>query len=417
MRQETTIDEGPKRQVNALALTCGVLAGTVVLVLTGGSWPAGQGEDALPAASGEPVSAAKENSRSNIDRRNEGTKAGAEPIKEAEAVPDPAVVRRKAWNRIAGRLPSADAASAAEIDRCLGEIDDFFSGRRGGIRPFAESTLSFKGKWRYIRSKLPTAEGGEHLRYLDEKFAEHVFRTEELKGAIEAAIREYVQSVQAIENRLLVECRADIRQSQPNAGEVIAAVRSEEVFSREYRQMLERVLDDVSRDLNIDLSREVVSLVGGEIAALVSVRVGAAVAAKLGVDAGILAAGAASSWGTFGLGLAAAIVVDVALDWAMKMAGHDPVGKVAEKVSGTLENLRSLLIDGDPEALADFEKLSRLAASDPDEKVRKLCKRAATAIERSGSLGLRRELWRLHEQRARLRDEAIRSMILESGNG
>ena len=108
----------------------------------------------------------------------------------------------------------------------------------------------------------------------------------------------------------------------------------------------------------------------------------------------------ASSWATLGVGLAAAIVVDLTVEWVMKAAGHDPVTAVASKVESTLGHVRTLIIDGDPEAFDDYHQLNRLAESDPDKRVREVCAEAVRVIERSGRLGLRHELWRVHHQQA-----------------
>jgi hypothetical protein len=78
---------------------------------------------------------------------------------------------------------------------------------------------------------------------------------------------------------------------------------------------------------------------------------------RLGVSGGLLAAGAGSSWATFGIGLVAAIVIDIGIDWGMKLAGHDPAGEVASKVEGVLQKVKELLLDGEPQAVEAYKKL------------------------------------------------------------
>jgi hypothetical protein len=170
---------------------------------------------------------------------------------------------------------------------------------------------------------------------------------------------------------------------------------------------------DVSHDLNYTVWREVVVFVGWDIATTVFTRVGAAVATELGVDSTLIGAGAASSWETFGIGLAALIVVDIAVDWLAKPTGHDPAAAVALKVDGTLDHVRTLLIDGDPEAIRVYRKLRRMENEDPDQAVRSRCRTSADKIEQSGRLGLRSELQRLHEVRSRLREETLERLVLE----
>jgi len=86
---------------------------------------------------------------------------------------------------------------------------------------------------------------------------------------------------------------------------------------------------------------------------------------------------------------------------------------VALKVDGTLERVRALMIDGDPEATRVYRKLRRLENEDPDPAVRDRCRAAANKIEQSGRLGLRSELQRLHEMRSRLREDTLERLVLE----
>ncbi|MDZ4821396.1 MAG: hypothetical protein SGJ20_20735 [Planctomycetota bacterium] len=325
---------------------------------------------------------------------------------------DPAIIRRQAWDRISRHLAPADVASAVAIQESLRPIAQFFEERRTGVRPFAEEVLSFNGKWQYIRGKLPTADDKRHMKFLDQSFSKHVFESAELRALLEASVTEYLTRLKAIENRLLLDCRADIQQLDIQASEVLLAMQTDATFAAEYQRMLASVVKEVAQDAKFGVSREVVSLIAGEIAAVVAVRVGVAVATKLGVDAGILGAGAASSWATLGIGLAAAIVIDVALEWAMKAAGHDPVDDVAKKVDETLGQLQTLLVDGDPAALQDYQTIKHMAENDTSEMVRDKSRQAVQVIENSGSLGLQFELQRIHTQRCILRDAALRKMIL-----
>jgi hypothetical protein len=328
---------------------------------------------------------------------------------------DRQAVRQRAWQKIEPRLSFADTESTAEIDRCLHQIDAFFAERKAGARPFAEVVLSLEGKWKFIRSKLRMGEADEHVRYMNKKFGELVFTPEELHQAIESALVTHFKSVQSIENQLLVRCRADIDSADPLAREVLPELHADAAFAAAYEKMLEAVTRDVAHDLEIDSGRELTSLVVGEIATVIAVRVAAAVAVRLGITGGLVATGSAFSWATLGVGLVAAIVVDISLDWLMKWAGHDPAGKVAAKVEETLDSVRSLFVDGDPVAVGDYRKLAEMSQNDPDEKVRSLCQQSAKVLETSGKLGLRRELQRFDATRAQLRAAAMKKLILTGG--
>lgn len=321
--------------------------------------------------------------------------------------------RERAWDKIEPRIDQADEDDLAALELQLATIDEFFGERRAGSRPFAESVLSLRGKWVFVKSKLPTAEDDAHLEFLQEKFEQNVFAIADLKQAIESAIGGYVSRVQGIENRLLVDVRADLSEKEfAEAGPPLTTIPETE-FRRRFGVLLENVAAAVSRDAEFAASREVVSFISGEIAAQIAVRVATAVAARLGVSAGVLGTGAAAGWATFGIGLVAAVVIDVAIDRVTKAAGYDPVGRVAAKVDEVLSQVRQMIVDGDPEAWKALEKLRLMAVDDPDANVRQVAKQSVESIEAGGSLGLRRELDELHKARSKLRREALRRLVFE----
>ncbi|MGC3971470.1 MAG: hypothetical protein QM775_30255 [Pirellulales bacterium] len=326
---------------------------------------------------------------------------------------DREALRRKAWDKIQPRLDAADAASRTALDEQLVGVEEFFRVTGDGVKPFAEAVLSLRGKWEYAKSRLPTAEDDQHLKFLSSKFEEYVFKFDDLKVLIEHAIGGYVSRVQGIEGSLLVDVRADLSEGELAAAGLPKFLASDAAFRAEFQKALETAAAGVAADFKTSVSREVVSFVAGEIAAQIAVRTATAVAARLGVSAGVLGTGAASSWGTFGLGLVAAVVVDVAISKVARWAGYDPVERVSASVRNTLTQVRALLVDGNPDARAAFDTLRKMQTEDPDAAVRDESRRAADSIERSGNLGLRDELRKLHDARARLRREALRRLVLE----
>jgi hypothetical protein len=76
---------------------------------------------------------------------------------------------------------------------------------------------------------------------------------------------------------------------------------------------------------------------------------------------------------------------------------------------------QGLLLDGDPQAVRTYDTLRRLQNEDRFPFVRHECRRAAEVMETGGYLGLGHELKRLREARSRLREEALRKLILEGG--
>ena len=179
--------------------------------------------------------------------------------------------------------------------------------------------------------------------------------------------------------------------------------------------MMDQVIPVVGRDLKITVGREAVVWVGSDIAAMVTVRIGSAVAVRLGISDGILGTGAASGVAMLGVGVVVGFLVDGAVDWTMKKAGYDPAGDIAREVSDTLTRMESLIIDGDPKAQGNVQKLRHLQEHDLFTFVRAECQKGADRLEAGGSLGLRHELNRLRQVRSRLREEALKKLILEGG--
>lgn len=342
------------------------------------------------------------------------TAASAPESNPADPAPiDLTAWRQKAWDKIVPRLDAADRAAEAAIAEKLASLDAFFRERRLGSQAFAQDVLSLKGKWTYVKSKLPTADDKAHLRYLNERFAVRIFSSDDLQQALESTLGGYLSRTAGIENQLLVDIRADLSDralAVPGAPTIAA---SDDELRKRFDGLFQRVAGDVARDVPVTVALGTASLVGGEVAAQVAVRIGTAVAARLGVSAGVLGAGASTSWATFGLGLAAAVVVDVAIEKVAKVAGYDPERAVTERVNALLEQLNTMLRDGDPEAVAEYAKLLTMSTGDPDETVRRECRRAATAIEKSGRLGLRFEMLQWQRVRAEVRRETLRRMILE----
>jgi hypothetical protein len=328
-------------------------------------------------------------------------------------------VRDRAWEKIAPRLDTVAQTEEAEIDRSLNALNTFFEMRKARTPEFAKAVLSLRGKWTFIRGKISTLGGilsqtgvdDEQLRFLQEQFEACVFKPDDLKAATEFCVRSYLTSTQRSETGLLAAIRTDLG-NMPSGETAIPALRTETVFQREYQEMLKRVIPEVPSSIGGDLALKVAAFVAGEITKDIAVRVLVAVATRLGVTAGLVSGGAASSWATLGIGLIAAIVVDIAFDRIAGLAGYDPVDQVAAKVNGTLDQVRSLLVDGDPEKVKEYANLRKVQESDPRPDVRMASKQKADSIEKSGDLGLRHALRKLQQARSTMRRGALRRLVL-----
>lgn len=329
--------------------------------------------------------------------------------------PQYAPARVNAWEKIAPRLRTADLVGVGMASRRRECVRAFFTERKRRTREFGEAVLSLSGKWEFVKSKLPFTDGNGHREFLRQRFEEIVVSGPELQELIQSVVAGYVAELQGIENDLLVQIRADLSDSDLALFETGAMLRTDEAFRKEYARSLEEVAAVVRRDVMIQVGREAVTWVGADIAANITLSLATALAERLGVSAGILGTGAASGAATLGVGVAAGFVLDALLDWVLKACGHDPAGDIAGKVDRALDMFQGLLLDGDQQAARTYQTLRRLQNDDPFPFVRDECRRAADAMDAGGYLGLGHELKRLQETRSRLREEALRKLILEGG--
>ncbi len=159
------------------------------------------------------------------------------PAAPAPATPPPideTTARARAWDRTEPLLADADRQAAAALDRQLATIHAFLVQRKPGTRAFAEQMLSLRGKWELIKSQVTTDGDQVYARFLDDTFAEHVFRADELRQVVEAAIRAYLAELEGIEANLLVRLRGDLSEDKLPLQTVIPALRSDEALSRHY---------------------------------------------------------------------------------------------------------------------------------------------------------------------------------------
>jgi hypothetical protein len=327
---------------------------------------------------------------------------------------DPEMLRRQAWDKIARHLAPADAASLSAIDGALTPIEEFFAHRRAGARPFAESVLSLRGKWKYVKTRgIFGGESGEHLAFLDEKFREHLFDPDELKTIVQQSIADYLRTVQSIENKLLVTVRSELDQLDPQIDSAIAGIGTPEALAATYQQMLEDLVRDVTHGARADLGLFVGSFVAAEVSEQLMIRLGRAIATRLGVSAGVLGAGASGGAASAGATVGLAIVIDMGIEWLLSLSGSDATSQVTARVEASLDNLQELILEGDPTAVAAYHKIRARCDSFPTEEGRAKIRAALDDIETKGDLGLRRMLLRLHDERARLREAVLRKLVLE----
>jgi hypothetical protein len=360
-----------------------------------------------------------ETSPAAINRGDGSAKSNDSPVTVEVAPPsriDLDAIRRHAWDRVARHLAPADAASLAAIERSLVPIDEFFAEHRDGARPFADAVLSLRGKWKYIKAwGVFGSDPDEHALFLDEKFREHVFAPEDLSAVVKSAIGDYVRSIQGIENKLLVTCRTELAELDPLVDAAISGLDNSQTFAASYEKMLADLVPEVTRGASSDLGMFVGSLVAAEVTEQLVLRLGRAVATRMGVSAGVLGAGATGGAASAGLTIGLAIVIDMGIERILRLTGSDATSKVTARVEESLDGLRDLILDGDATAVAAYHKIRARRQTFPTAEGRKKIAAALVEMEAKGDLGLRRMLFQLHSERARLREAALRKLILEGG--
>ncbi len=321
--------------------------------------------------------------------------------------------RLAAWDKITPRFVDADNTGRQAAERVSTRVESFFDERKQRARAFADEVLGLEGKWEFLKSKLPWGDEDGHRKYLRDRFSEKVISSQELQELIQSVVAEYVTELQGIENDLLVKVRADLSDSALGGLEANTALRTEEAFRQEYAKALEQVASIVTRDLGVQVSREVVSWIASDIATNITISLASGLAERLGITGGILSTGAASGVMSLGIGIAAGFLIDALLDQFLSAMGHDPAGEIAANVATALDRFRALLLDGEAEASQVYQRIRQMQQADVDASVREECRQAGNRMDRGGHLGLKNELRRLRDERASLREQALKNLILE----
>jgi len=294
----------------------------------------------------------------------------------------PDCVRQAAWQKVAPHLSSAERASVDAADKYKERVEEFFAERKRGARPFAEEVISWYGRWRFMKGKLPWVNEAEYGSFLRQAFEQHLFKEEDLSELIKGVVEAYASELAGIENQTLLAIRADLSDSALAERSLLPALRNDEAFRQSFADMIQEVFPLVSRDVAITAGRETASFVAMNIATDIAMEIVATVSTQLGVEAGILSTGVGSGMATLGVGLVAGILADMALDWIMRHTGYDPASEIAARVCETLDGVENLLLNGNRD---------------------------------TGNGGLIRELAKLQELRSSVCRESLKKRILEGG--
>jgi hypothetical protein len=280
---------------------------------------------------------------------------------------DTAAVRARAWAKAGPLLAAADQEIAAALNKHLAAIPRFLDERQAGVRAFAERLTGLRGKWEILKAQVASDGDQDYAQFLADEFAEHVFRDDDLQRVVESAIRGFLSELEAIEARLLVRLRADLADDALQKI-VIPALRSDAELHRQFRGLSVRLASTMTTDLALTAGRELLLWQGGNLVGNLALRAAAGVAGRLGASGAILAAGASSSWASFGVSIAAAWVLDQILTQILKAAGYDAEDQVVAHVTDMLGGLGRRLTNGNPDAdipglRAELRKLAAARAT------------------------------------------------------
>jgi hypothetical protein len=225
---------------------------------------------------------------------------------------------------------------------------DLLNRARNRVPEFSKSALSFGSKWRVALDYVPFTDGQKSHAFLYESFQKEVLSSEDLEKAISQVVQNYLKEVGAAESQMLVDIRADL-DDFPSV--TFTEWRNDESLKERFEQAIAVAMETNGKDLQSNVGSQLVSLIAGEVLAQVAVR--------MGVSAGILGAGAASGWATFGIGVVAGVVIDqiVSHVWAFV---DDPEKELTYQVQKQIDSLQSLLCNGDDQVTGLKQHFSRI---------------------------------------------------------
>ena len=261
-----------------------------------------------------------------------------EPVPPPVTVPVlPEHLRQQLRQRAEEHFISAEQAAETAHGSQLGVLQTFFDDARQRTPAFAATALSFDSKWRYLTDTFPGNTGESHAQLLESKFQEYLFTPEALEQLIRQLVEAYLTELENIDYLLLIEIAADL-EDLPQLLPFQPVDRSQlEAACEELRA---KVREHVIGDLQADVGQTLASIVAGEIFT--------AVAARMGVSAGILGAGAATSWTTLGAGFIVGLIVDEIVAWIWNWWA-DPRGSLVRELNRQLTDLEAQIVEGTPE--------------------------------------------------------------------
>ncbi|AWM40136.1 hypothetical protein GobsT_14330 [Gemmata obscuriglobus] len=227
-------------------------------------------------------------------------------------------------------LREADEKCEAAIEPRLRSVSEVLAKGRKGAKPFAEDALSMRGKWNAL---VGLFDGRSHKEYVTDAFTRHVFSSDELRAAIEGAVRGYLLDIEGIEAEMLVRLRADLA----TGGAGLPHLGTDEAFAQEYQRLLTAVATDLQTDLGLDVAR----LVAGEVVSRVASQALTAAATQMGISLTVMGSSTAA---TLGVGAVVGIIADYIVGLVLEALGYDAAGEVQNRVEASLNKVQTALL-------------------------------------------------------------------------
>jgi hypothetical protein len=227
----------------------------------------------------------------------------------------------------------AEEKATTGLDPQLKAVHELFKrARLQGTRAFAQDVLGWESKYKMTKDFFFST--GDHGRYLQERFAEHIFSQSEIERTIESSVAGYLKHLDSVESEMLVRLEADLVDTAP-ADSPIAIDRAS--IEAALNRAIAEAVQAVAADTRGMIGQELVSYIAGDVLTIAAI--------ELATSSGILSAGAASGTVTLGVGLVVGLIVDYLVSWAYDQY-YNPVGQLERQLDEKLTELERFIVSG-----------------------------------------------------------------------
>ena len=232
----------------------------------------------------------------------------------------------------------------------------FLIQRKTGLRPFADALLSWRGKLKFVQTKLRDENQALYRNFIQEQFAKYLFSEKELLQVIQQAILDFERDVQVIENQLWVTVQKDIADMN------LAQISNQDFKSFLLQQELDQITPAFGReslsDIKVSVAREAGFWSTLFLVEKMTTKVSAGLAAKFGLSAVIKSSGLVSGSITLGTGILAGFALDAVMDRLIR-SFYDPSSDLAIQTDEAMNHMIHCLLQGDarhPGLLLEFDR-------------------------------------------------------------